>query len=210
MLDSCSNNKEKQVIWIEKETQVTGVMPDQNCFDQNIIAPNACLVWWPGPKHLCQISACAAHTSWTPTSIPPFPLVSQFPSLSCSNSMKMPSSAGHRRHTAVPVGLTQSWLINPGKSRAWGPSAAQNQPPNLQVTFSIASRQWSLRIRARSQMLEHLGGEPSKSGSDAVRAHGEFGQCPQQRVGLLASLALLYRARSQTYGSLPAQEIPRF
>lgn len=97
MLDSCSNNKEKQVMWIEKETQVTGATPEQNCFDQNIIAPEACLVCWPVPKHLCQISACVVHTPGF-LSHPylcythPQPELQQFTWKCC---------AGHRRHAAV-------------------------------------------------------------------------------------------------------------
>lgn len=55
-------------------------------------------------------------------------------------------------------------------------------------------------------MLEHLDGETSKSGSDAVRAHGEFGQ-----GGIAGILGLPIQGQeldSMTCGSLPAQEIP--
>lgn len=52
MLDSCSNDKEKQVMWIEKEVQVIGAMPDQNCFDKILL--HLMPAWCAGPsQNIC-------------------------------------------------------------------------------------------------------------------------------------------------------------
>lgn len=128
---------------------------------------------------------------------PPLPSVIPIPQPAAVHMEMLPSS-GHRGLTAAPAGLTQFWLTSPGKPRAWGPSAAQNQHPNLQVTFSTAFKAVIPQTQSQMPNAGAFRWEPPKPGSDGVRAPGEFGQHPQHRVGSLGSLALLFRARSWT------------
>lgn len=104
MVDSCSNNKEKQVMWIEKEIQVTDAMPDQNRFDKILL--HLMPAWCAGlSQNICVRSVPVLST------LPGLPLLSH-PYL-CSPipqpaaiPMQMLPSAGHRRHTAAPARWT--------------------------------------------------------------------------------------------------------
>lgn len=196
MPDSCSNNEEKQVLWTEKEIQVTGAMPDQKCFDKILL--HLMPAWCSGlSQNICVRAVPVLST-------PPGLSLLSPPSLSYPHSqpaavhMEMLPSSGHRGLTAAPAGLTQFWLTSPGKPRAWGPSAAQNQHPNLQVTFSTAFKAVIPQTQSQMPNAGAFRWEPPQPGSDGVRAPGEFGQHPQHRVGSLGSLALLFRARSWT------------
>lgn len=102
--------------------------------------------------------------------------------------------AGHRRqahHSSCRTDTALTHSPRQGKSLRTFSSTKPTSKPTGNILYSMKA----LIPQRQKPNAEHLGGEPSEWGSDAVRAQGEFGQCPQHRGG---SLALLFRARSGT------------
>lgn len=133
MLDSRSNNKEKQVLWIEKEIQVIGAMPDQNCFDKILL--HLMPAWCAGPSQNICVRSVSVLSPLAGLPLLSHPCLCYPHSPGCSNPQENAASAGHKTRCSSCKVNTALTLQSRQSRQA---SAAQNHHPHLQVTLSIA------------------------------------------------------------------------